>query len=82
MNATMCRMADRTYSTLQAAKKAGIHRATLIRWLQEGRVTTETAVPMAGGNIFRRWTDAEIEKLKEYKAENYWAMPEAKRGKK
>lgn len=71
MNVTMCRMAERTYSTLQAAKKAGIHRATLIRWLQEGRVKTDVAVPMAGGNILRRWSDADIERLKKYKAENY-----------
>lgn len=78
----MCRMADKTYSTLQAAKKAGIHRATLIRWLQEGNIDTDIKVTLAGGNILRRWKDSDIEKLKAYKAENYWAMPESKRGKK
>lgn len=81
-NATLGRMADKTYSTLQAAKKAGIHRATLIRWLQDGRVKASTEIPLAGGNILRRFTDADIEKLKGYKDEHYWDMPQAKRGKK
>ena len=30
---------------------------TLIRWLQEGRIKASTEVPLAGGNILRRWTD-------------------------
>ena len=82
-NATICHMGERTYSTLQAAKRAKIHRATLIRWLQDGRVKASTEVPMPGGNILRVWNDADIEKLKAHKEENYWAMPEskAKRGK-
>jgi len=72
MNATMCHMAEKTYSTLQAAKKAKIHRATLIRWLQEKRIKTSTEVPLAGGkNILRRWTDADIQKLKDYMDKNY-----------
>jgi transposase len=75
-------MADKTYSTLQAAKRAGIHRATLIRWLQDGNVKASTEVPLAGGNILRRWTDADIDKLKSYKAENYWAMPPTRNPKK
>jgi transposase len=74
-------MSEKTYSTLQAAKKAGIHRATLIRWLQEKRIETSTAVPMAGGNILRRWTDADIEKLKTYRKNNY-RVPKELLGKK
>jgi hypothetical protein len=71
MDVTMCRMTEKAYSTLQAAKKAHIHRATLIRWLQEKRIKASTEVPLAGGNILRRWTDADIQKLKDYKDENY-----------
>jgi transposase len=71
-------MDEKTYSTLQAAKKAGVHRATLIRWLQEGKVDTDIKVPLAGGNILRRWSDADMQKLKAYKEDNYWAMPEGK----
>jgi len=81
-DATICRMSDKTYSTLEAAKKAKIHRATLIRWLQEGCVKTAMEVPLAGGHILRRWTEADIEKLKAYKDQHYWDMPQAKRGKK
>jgi hypothetical protein len=39
-------------------------------------------VPLAGGTILRRWTDADIENLKVYKDENYSSMPQTKRGKK
>jgi transposase len=75
-------MADKTYSTLQAAKKAGVHRATLIRWIQAGKVTASKEMLMPGGNTLRWWTDSDIEKLKAHKAEHYWEMPEAERGKK
>jgi hypothetical protein len=75
-------MPEKTYSTLEAAKRAKIHRATLIRWLQDGRVKASTEVPLAGGNILRRWTDADIEKLKTHRDKHYWEMPQAKRGKK
>ena len=82
-NATMCCMSEqKTYSTLEAAKKAGIHRATLIRWLQEGHVKSSTEVPLAGGNVLRRFTDEDIEKIKLYRNAHYWEMPGAKRFKK
>ena len=82
MTATMCRMADKTYSTLQAAKKAGVHRATLIRWIQAGRAKASKEVVMPGGNTLRWWTDADIEKLKAHKEQHYWEMPEGKGRKK
>jgi predicted DNA-binding protein (UPF0251 family) len=85
MDVTMCRMTEKpTYSTLQAAKKArknGIHRATLIRWLQEGRVTTSIAVPLADGKILRRWTDADIRKLQAY-CDDFYRVPNEIRDKK
>lgn len=84
MNVTICRMAEKTYSTEQAAKKADIHRATLIRWLQASppRVKASKEIEMPSGNILRWWTDSDIEKLKAYRNEHYWEMPQAKRGKK
>lgn len=74
MHATLYRMAEKTYSTDQAAKKAKIHRTTLIRWLQEGWVKPTTEVPLAGGNILRRWSEADVEKLKKYR-EDFRRMP-------
>jgi predicted site-specific integrase-resolvase len=71
MDVTMCRMTGKTYSTLEAAEKAEIHRATLIRWLKEGRVKASTETPMAGGNVLRVWTEADIEKLIKYRKKNY-----------
>jgi predicted site-specific integrase-resolvase len=75
-------MTEKAYSTLDAAKKAGIHRATLIRWLQDGHVKASTEVPFAGGKILRRFTDSDVEKIKAYRNEHYWEMPGAKRFKK
>ena len=83
MNATMCYMAgEKTYSTEQAAKKADIHRITLVRWLQAGRVKASREIQMPGGNVLRWWTDADIQKLKVYREKHYWKMPKSKRGKK
>jgi transposase len=75
-------MANKTYSTLEAAEKAEIHRATLMRWLKAGKVKASEERMMPGGRILRWWTDADIEKLKEYSEDHYWEMPESMRGKK
>lgn len=83
-NATMYLMAEqKTYSLLQAAKRAGIHRLTLIRWLEKEyvKLPDKQEIRMPSGNILRLFTDADIEKLKAFKAENYWKMLGAKRGK-
>lgn len=76
MDATLCCMAEtaKTYSTLQAAKKANLHRTTLIRWLQEEKVKASTEIPLAGGNILRRFSDDDIEKIKKYRTEHYWEI--------
>lgn len=80
-NATICRMA-KIYSTLEAAEKAGVHRATLMRWLKAGRVKASDEKQMPGGRILRWWTDADIKMLEKFKEEHYWEMPESRRGKK
>ena len=81
MNATLCCMTnDRTFSTDQAAAKAGIHRTTLIRWLQNGKVKASTEVPLAGGITLRRFTDADIEKIKKYRHDHYWEINYRRKG--
>lgn len=77
-NATICHMAEKTYSTLDAAKKAGVHRATLIRWIQAGHVDATHKMTMPGGRILRSWTKADIEKIEQYKEDHYWDMPKTK----
>jgi hypothetical protein len=80
----MLKKTQKTYSLLKAAEKAGIHRLTLIRWLEHGYIKLPEGqeITMPSGNVLRLFTDADIEKLKAYKDEHYWDMPQAKRGKK
>jgi predicted site-specific integrase-resolvase len=60
----------KTYSTRQAAKLVGIHWVTLHRWLASKKVRPSQATPMNGSTLWR-WTDADVEKLKNYKRKNY-----------
>ena len=80
----MSKKTEKTYSLLKAAEKAGIHRLTLIRWLEHGYIELPEVqkITMPSGNVLRLFTDADIERLKEFKADNYWKMLRAKRGKK
>lgn len=52
---------DRIY-TAEAAKKAGISKATLLRWLKEGKVP-EVARDIRGWRVF---TEEEVERIREY----------------
>lgn len=61
-----------TYSTEEAAEACGVHRVTLQRWLADG---TRTDLPQASiqhGKHYkqRRWTEADIARLKRYAATN------------
>lgn len=60
----------RTYSTGQAAKKIGVHKITLIRWLLDGKVSEPRRVNEAGQSI-RLWTDRDVERVSRFKQENY-----------
>ncbi len=62
---------QKTYSTEQAAKLAGVHRTTLQRWLTAGQVNASVNVPMAGITL-HRWTQGDVAKLKMFAAKNKW----------
>jgi predicted site-specific integrase-resolvase len=62
----------RTYSTLEAAKQADIGRATLMRWLRDGKIRPSVNVPLAGGLELHRWTEADVNRLIKFKEKNYW----------
>lgn len=89
MNDTVCLMNEKTYSTLEAADKADIARATLNRWLSRG-VTDDHGKPVdathkfttASGNVVRRWTEADIKRLIQYREDHHWKMPGSKRSEK
>ncbi len=61
----------KTYSTKQAATLAGIHSVTLYRWMSAGKVRASQAIPLNGTKLWR-WTQADVEKIRKYKAAHYW----------
>jgi hypothetical protein len=71
---------QRTYSTQQVATDVGIHWMTLHRWLNSGVVRPSIAVPMKGRTLWR-WTDSDLEKVREYKANHYRKGRGRKKGK-
>jgi hypothetical protein len=72
---------QRTHSTQQVAQDVGIHWMTLHRWLNADVVRPSIAVPMNGRTLWR-WTDADLEKVREYKAKHYRKGRGRKKGKK
>ena len=60
----------KTYSTKQAAKLASVHWVTLHRWLAAGKVKPSQSIAMNGVKLWR-WTDADVERVRKYKQENY-----------
>lgn len=57
-------------STEQVAQKIGIGRATLERWLASGKLRAPRIIRF-GKNEFRDWTDADIERVWQFKQKNY-----------
>ena len=57
-------------STAEVAKKAGIDRATLERWLASGKVARPKSLRI-GQKLFRNWTDADVERVRKFKQKNY-----------
>ena len=56
------------YSTAEAAKLAGVHKNTLLRWLYAKEVPEPK---LTIGKDTRIWTDEDVENLKRYKEANY-----------
>ena len=57
-------------STAEVAKKAGIDRATLERWLAAGKIARPKSLRI-GEKSFRDWTDSDVERVRKFKQENY-----------
>jgi len=57
-------------STEQVARKVGIARATLERWLASGRLQAPKTIQF-GKSAFRNWTAYDVERVRKYKVENY-----------
>jgi len=59
-----------TLSTAEVAKKAGINKATLERWLASNKIARPKSLRI-GEKKFRNWTDADVERVRKYKQKNY-----------
>lgn len=59
-----------TYSTAQAAALLGLNRVTLQRWLISGKVKEPKRLSVGGVEV-RVWTDRDVERVRNYKQENY-----------
>jgi excisionase family DNA binding protein len=57
-------------STKEVARKVGIGRGTLERWLTGGKLSHPRAAQIGQGS-FRQWTDSDVERVREYKRRNY-----------
>jgi DNA-binding transcriptional MerR regulator len=62
----MMSMASKTFTTAQAAKKAGVSRQTLHFWMHEGLIAAPEPVKV-GQREFRFWTQQDIDRLKAFK---------------
>ena len=60
----------KTYSTKEAADKAGIHWTTLTRWVVEKRVRPSQEIPVGSQKIWR-WTEAGVRHVLRFKAKHY-----------
>ena len=52
------------YSTREAAKKLGLHLATLQRYLAEGKIPAPPIQDIVG-NKFRVWTEKDLDRVRE-----------------
>jgi len=57
-------------STQDVARKIGINRVTLERWLSSGKVKAPKTVRF-GKSEFRNWTAEDVERVRKYKQKNY-----------
>ena len=76
-------MKVKVYSTSQVVTIAGISRVTLERWIRDGKIKRPSALGNGPRNA-RIWTEPEVERVKKYKAKNYYkgrggSKPKAKR---
>ena len=61
----------KTYSTVEVSKLLGIGNDTLHRWIHSD-VIPAPPVQRLGNVTVRLWTEKDVEKVKKYKANDYW----------
>jgi len=61
----------KTYSTSEAAKRVGISRVTLERWLLAGKVRPSDRIEFDGGQRHWRWTEWDLKRVYMFKVLHY-----------
>jgi DNA-binding transcriptional MerR regulator len=56
-------MSPKLYNTGQAAKRAGISRVTLLKWIKRG-IVQAPELSIREGRAVRLWTDSDVTALK------------------
>jgi transposase-like protein len=69
-----------TYSTIQVARLLEVTSDTLHRWIREKRVEAPPLQTLGAMQV-RLWTKPDLERVMQYKAENYRKKPNRKKGK-
>jgi excisionase family DNA binding protein len=59
------------YSIAAAARELNVQRKTLYKWIQSGYVPSPKPGAVAGSQR-EFWTEAEMDKVREYKKRHYW----------
>jgi len=59
-----------SYSTVQIARKVGVDKKTLLRWLYSGKLAEPKIVRMPGG-VIRVWSESDLKRASRFKDENY-----------
>ncbi len=63
-------MKGRTYSSRQVAASVGISYRTLFRWYSDGKVAPSQVLRLDGRKLLR-WTSADVERVRKWKAAHY-----------
>jgi excisionase family DNA binding protein len=59
-----------TYSTSEVARKLGINKMTLLKWLWAGKLS-EPRHRANGGQDVRLWNERDLERARKYKEANF-----------
>ena len=59
-----------TYSTGDVARKIGVHKMTLLKWLWAKKIP-EPAHRTGGGQDVRLWSERDLDLLRKFKETNY-----------
>jgi excisionase family DNA binding protein len=74
-------LSEKTYSTVQAAKRLGISWSTLHRWIESKKIQAPP-VQALGGLQVRLWTEPDLDAVRKFKAQHYWEKPSRRKRKK